>query len=139
MSGMRWSQDELDAYLRGQTVVPGGGSAALSAVPKFGNKPQTHNGKHFGSKLELSRWQELEQQRDLGMIEDLRAQVPFPLMVNGEMVGSYVADATYVDKTTGRKIVEDSKGRETDLFKWKAKHFRIQYGFDISLIRKVKT
>lgn len=129
MSGMRWTEEQLAAHQRRQP---------LTAGSKFGNKRTEVNGRKFDSKLEASRWQELEQQQALGVIEDLRGQVPFPLMVNGEMVGSYVADAVYRVKQTQQRIVEDSKGRETDLFRWKAKHFRIQYGFDITLIRKTK-
>lgn len=71
-----------------------------------------------------------------GDIRDLRAHVSFPLMVGDTLIGAYEADAVYIEVATGRKVVEDSKGVRTPLFRWKARHFKAQYGFAITEVRR---
>jgi hypothetical protein len=61
--------------------------------------------------------------------------VPFPLIAHGgELVGYYEADFV-VEYADGRTEVHDVKGNyESDLFTWKARHFKAQYRFEIILI-----
>ena len=46
-------------------------------------------------------------------------------------MGRYEADFVYVDLTNGAVTVEDCKGFRTDLYIWKRKHMKAQYGIDI--------
>lgn len=131
---MRWSEQDLTDHL-----TRNGQPRPINPRAKFKNIRTEVGGKKFDSKLEATRYQELEQLEALKVIRDLRAQVQFPLMVGEHYIGCYVADAVYFDAKTGRKIVEDSKGVPTPLFRWKAKHFRAQYGFDITIHTKRKT
>tara|TARA_Y100001973_G_C5202972_1_gene339222 strand:- start:6 stop:437 length:432 start_codon:yes stop_codon:yes gene_type:complete len=103
----------------------------------------------FRSKAEHKRWEELKLLERAGEITHLDREVCIPLHVNDRLIGNYYADAVY-SKTDSRAyirlkdghiaffpncVVEDTKGGEkrTDLFKWKASHFKAQYGFEISL------
>jgi hypothetical protein len=136
MTGMRWRPEDLAAYTSRSNVRVRDVPQPIGGPRKFSNVRVEHNGRKFDSKLECSRWQDLQTLQTLGAIRDLQAQVKFPLMVGDTMIGMYIADATYFDIQANRKIVEDSKGALTTMFKWKAKHFRAQYGFDITIVSR---
>jgi hypothetical protein len=134
---MRWSDGDLANFRQRR----GGQLVADETIQqtKFRNVRVEVNGRKFDSKLEASRWQELEQMQQLGAIRNLRPQVPFALVADGgALVGTYVADYVYEDAKTGQQIVEDAKGMETPLFRWKARHFKAQYKFEITVIKRVK-
>ena len=93
------------------------------------------DGIRFASRAEARRWDELRMLERAGEITDLTRQVAFPLHVEGSLIGRYVSDFRYY--RDGQMVVEDVKGggaTQTDLFRWKAKHFRAQYGYDITII-----
>lgn len=124
---------------QGDRVTSGGRSYVLASKPnksKYRNVRAERNGEKFDSKLEANRFDVLKLRQQAGEIRDLRAHVSFPLMVGDALIGAYEADAVYVEVATGRKIVEDSKGVRTPLFRWKARHFKVQYGFAITEVRK---
>lgn len=123
---MRWTEEQLADFQRGRAPVP-------TKPRKYRNKPCEADGEKFASKLELERFEQLKLMEAAGEIRSLRAQVPFPLTVGDELIGAYVADAVYEVVATGRRVVEDSKGYKTALYRWKAKHFRAQFGFDITI------
>ena len=102
---------------------------------KFGAKRTTVNGITFDSKWEATRWQELTLLQKAGKIAGLRRQIPFPLMVNGHLVATYIADAVYVDVATGERVVEDSKSPATltPEFRIKAKLLEATTGIVIQL------
>jgi hypothetical protein len=133
---MRWSDADLANFRqrRGGEIV----ADETNRRAKFGNVRTQVGGRKFDSKLEASRWQELEQMQQLGAIKNLRHWVPFALIADGGgMVGTYVADYVYDDAKTGQQIVEDAKGMETPLFKWKARHFKAQFKFEITVVKRV--
>lgn len=94
---------------------------------KYSNKRVTVDGETFDSQREANRWCELRLLEKVGEIANLERQVPFPL--NGKFgpiktktgkQAFYIADFTYIDwRINGVKVVEDSKGVETDVFKLK--------------------
>jgi hypothetical protein len=116
------------------------GRALLIAKPKrnkFGAERTIIDGQAFDSKGEGARFQALKLRQRLGEIADLQAQVPFPLQApNGEVIGIYKADASYFDCAARQQVVEDFKAKptRTALFRWKAKHFKAQYGFEITIV-----
>ena len=93
----------------------------------------------FDSKKEAKRYVELKKKQDEGEITDLRLQVPFELVPSFtiEIDGKkrkrrnirYIADFVYYKD--GQKIVEDVKGRKTDIYKLKKKLF--EYKFKITI------
>lgn len=112
--------------------------AATAKKPsKYRNVKVEFEGHVFDSKREAARWVELRRQAMAGEITDLQRQVPFDLTVfdsqhperGFQRIGTYVADFTYRHEQT--LVVEDSKGMKTDIYKWKKKHFELEYGFKI--------
>ena len=91
----------------------------------------------FDSKAEYARWLELKAMEKAGEVQELRRQVPYPLEVDGKLVGKYVADFVYCTNKGFQMVVEDVKGIITPMFRWKEKHLKIQYGIDITIIGKV--
>ena len=89
--------------------------------------------KGFDSAKEWRRNQELEIMQRAGEISELNRQVPFVLMPSYTIADEtskqgfrtvreirYIADFTYRLKN-GKKIIEDVKGMQTDVFKLKRK------------------
>lgn len=83
--------------------------------------------------------EKLETER-AGAIQDLQSQVPFILIpaqyleVNGknkcvERACKYIADFVYTEN--GKRIVEDTKGFKTDVYKIKRKLMLYKYGIRI--------
>ena len=109
---------------------------------KYGNtRIQSEDGQ-FDSKAEYRRWCDLKLLERAGKIHDLKRQVRYTLCVQsmGEegqgseiTIGQYVADFVYIlnDGELGKQVVEDVKGHRTQLFIWKKKHMKAQYGIEI--------
>lgn len=111
---------------------------------KATNKPNKYNAKKtevdgivFDSKLEASRWEVLQLRLKAGQISELERQIAFDLHAGVKIrIGMYRADFQYLN-ANGEKIIEDTKGVETALFRWKKKHFEIEYAPQV--IKIVKT
>ena len=98
----------------------------------------------FHSQAEAKRFAELELERKVGRIADLKLQVPYKLHTyqnhgKGGIVvvelGKYLADFAYV--RDGQQICEDVKGNVmTDLAAWKIKHVEAEYGIKVEIIRR---
>lgn len=101
---------------------------------KFGAIRTVVDGVTFDSKSEARRWQELQLLERAGEIQNLSRQVPYDLRAwatkgaKGDVVGRIVIDFEYYDVRAAAWIVEDRKGCVTPLWRWKAKHFKAQYG-----------
>lgn len=68
-------------------------------VGKYGVAPKAartaRDGTVFDSKAELIRWEKLRLWQLAGHVKNLRRQVKFDLVINGEKVGVYTADFVY--------------------------------------------
>ena len=82
-------------------------------------KVTTRDGLVFDSKREYSRWLDLVILQQAGKITGLDRQIPYKLSINGVHICKYISDFTYFEN--GKKVVEDSKGYRTDVYKLKAK------------------
>ncbi len=102
---------------------------------KYKNKKTlTFDGILHDSRKEANRWTELKLMLRAGEIEDLRRQVKYELIPaqyevterysrNGKRLKDdrklvekpvyYIADFVYIDKRTGKEVVEDTKGVKT--------------------------
>lgn len=98
----------------------------------------------FDSQAEARRYDQLMQMRgrkagDIAPTSIQRQRV-FPLYAvspkggAGGQVGKYVADFAY-RRIPGELVVEDVKGMDTPLSKWKRKHCELQYGIKIEVIK----
>ena len=103
----------------------------VSAIVR--NKYHNRKTKGFDSAKEWQRNQELEDMQRDGKISELNRQVPFVLMPSYTIADKttkqgfrtvreirYIADFTYRLKN-GKRIIEDVKGVQTDVFKIKRK------------------
>ena len=116
---------------------------------KYNAQPTEVDGIRFHSKKEAERYQALKLMEKAGEIWDLELQPKFPLCVlstSGQAmraakvlagtfdgrIGEYRGDFAYHDRR-GR-IVEDVKGMDTPLSKWKRKHVAAQYGIEVRLV-----
>ena len=97
------------------------------------NKYHNRKTKGFDSAKEWRRNEELEIMQRAGEISELNKQVPFVLMPSYKVADEttkqgfrtvreirYIADFTYRLKN-GKRIIEDVKGMQTDVFKIKRK------------------
>jgi hypothetical protein len=102
---------------------------------KYGAVKVTVDGITFDSKREAQRYHELKLMEKAGQIMNLRLQPEFALRAwqngNSPIVGTYIADFSYLDILTNNRIVEDVKGFKTPLYRWKKKHVEAQYGIQI--------
>lgn len=122
---------------------------------KFHNEPVTVDGIRYDSKNEMLRHNFLKMMERAGEISNLRYHVKFeliPQITKEEIVHLktkdklvtkvvqsaryYEADFVYTNKK-GEEIVEDFKGQETDLFKFKAALFFYRYGKQITIVKQI--
>ncbi len=78
---------------------------------KFRNVPCEVDGIKFDSKAEARRYNELKLFVRAGDLSNLELQPKFPLIVNGALVCTYVADFSYEQR--GYRIIEDVKSTAT--------------------------
>lgn len=99
---------------------------------KYHNKKVTFRGITFDSKLEARRYSELLLLKRAGVIKDLQLQPEFELIPSFKKNGKtfrktvYKADFMYTTKD-GTKVVEDTKGFKTEVYKLKKKLFEYKY------------
>lgn len=104
---------------------------------KYHAKKTCVDGTTFDSRREADRYLVLKGMEKDGIIEDLRRQVRYELVPAFDVDGRhyrpvfYVADFAYVDKGTGKEVVEDVKGMRTDVYRLKSKLFARRYGMSI--------
>lgn len=104
---------------------------------KYHANRTTVDGITFDSRKEADRYLVLKGMEEDGSIENLRRQVRYELVPAFDTDGKhyrpvcYVADFVYVDKETGKEVVEDVKGMRTDVYRLKSKLFARRYGMSI--------
>lgn len=103
---------------------------------KYGNQRIERDGIWYDSLAEYNYRGKLDMQVRAGEITgyDYHAQIPL-LTSDGKLVGYYEVDYL-VHMPDGSQQYHDVKapGTVTDLFKWKARHVKAQYGVDVVLI-----
>ena len=102
---------------------------------KYGARKTLVDGYLFDSGMEARRYLDLKLLRMAGEIDLLTLQPVFPLIVDGVAIGKYVADFSYVLTKNGELVIEDVKGFDVPLGKWKRKHCEAQYGVSIVVVR----
>tara|TARA_R110000823_G_scaffold192267_1_gene323913 strand:+ start:297 stop:623 length:327 start_codon:yes stop_codon:yes gene_type:complete len=86
---------------------------------KYKNIPTIVDDIRFASKKEAARYVELKLLEKNNVIRNLELQPRFPCIINGKKVCSYIADFRYFSNNS--TIVEDVKGKKTDIYKLKKK------------------
>jgi len=104
--------------------------------PKYGNTPVERDGIRYDSKAEHDYRGKLDLLVRANEITGYDYHVQIPLIAStGELVGHYEVDYL-VYMPDGSQQYHDVKapGTVTDLFRWKARHVKAQYGVDVILI-----
>lgn len=99
---------------------------------KYRAKAVEIDGIRFASQKEAKRWAELVLLEKAGQIRELKRQVSFDLVVNGELICRYVSDATYV--IAGVLVVEDTKSpitRKNRAYRIKVKLLRACHSIEV--------
>jgi len=102
-------------------------------MSKYRNRKTTIDGITFDSKAEARRYAELKLLERAGEIKDLELQPKYRLLDGFKKNGKtyrpidYIADFRYYDVKLGRMVVEDVKGKRTDVFNIKKKLFEKKY------------
>lgn len=98
---------------------------------KYNNRKTYVDGIAFDSRKEAKRYQELKLLERGGVISDLDYQVKFELIPKqeGERPCYYVADFVYTEN--GKKVVEDVKGKRTQVYILKRKLMLERHGIKI--------
>lgn len=123
---------------------------------KYHNEPVVVDGIRFDGKREMMRFKFLQIMERAGKISNLRHHVNIELIpaITEDVVVHlktkdkvvtktiqtaryYEADFVYTVNSTGEEVVEDFKGTETDLFKFKAALFRYRYGKNIKIVKLI--
>lgn len=133
----RWTLEDLDNLRRKRSTASFAPSIAPLTPqpkrPKYNNRKVVDaSGAVHDSQKEFRRWQELQLRQRAGEISSLRGQVPFALVVNGELICQYVADFVYLDGAA--TIVEDCKSpptRKLAAYRIKAKLMQALHGLQI--------
>lgn len=118
---MKFNLDDIRkskvAHLNGHLLQPA--NAGVKNRHKYGADPVEIDGHKFPSKKEARRYIILRRDQVLGLIKNLRIQVPYELNEGGTHSLKYIADFVYTDVATDLEIVEDAKGYRTREYKKK--------------------
>lgn len=105
---------------------------------KFGAVKKDVDGIRFDSTKESNRYKELKVLVRAGEIKDLRLQVRYDLIPKqkfsdgSSMAGTYyLADFVYFDIRKGCEVVEDVKGKKTDVYQIKRKLMKLILDIEI--------
>jgi hypothetical protein len=101
---------------------------------KYRNKKTEINGIVFDSEKEANRYRQLLWMLKAGVIGLLQLQVPYELNEGGTHSLLYIADFVYVERKTGKTIVEDVKGWRTQEYKKKRRLMKKVHGIVIKEI-----
>lgn len=107
-------------------------------VNKFGAVKKDVDGIRFDSTKEANRYEQLKLLVRAGKIKDLRMQVRYDLIPKqkfsdgSSMAGTYyLADFVYFDCDKGREVVEDVKGKKTDVYQIKRKLMKLILNIEV--------
>lgn len=105
---------------------------------KFGAVKKDVDGIRFDSTKEADRYEELKILVRAGEIKDLRLQVRYDLIPKqkfsdgSSMAGTYyLADFVYFDNRKGYEVVEDVKGKKTDVYQIKRKLMKLILNIEV--------
>ncbi len=107
------------------------GNRFVEKTNKMKNQIVTWDGLKFRSKKEKERYQILKVLEKYGKIKNLRLQTRWPLKANGILVCEYWSDFDYNEMPGGKFIIEDTKGKKTDVYRIKKNLMKALYQVDI--------
>ena len=98
-------------------------------MTKYHAKAETIDGIRFASQREGTRYRELKLLVRAGQIRDLELQPNLPVKYEGKLLFTYRADFAYIEN--GQRVIEDTKGFRTAVYKLKKKIVEAMLGIKI--------
>jgi len=80
----------------------------------------------FDSRAEARFWRDLCMLEKAGMISNIRRQVRYPIVWNGEKICDYIADFVYRERDKAGDTIADVKGAKTPVYRIKARMMKAQ-------------
>jgi len=80
----------------------------------------------FDSRAEARFWRDLCMLEKAGMISNIRRQVRYPIVWNGEKICDYIADFVYRERDKAGDTIADVKGAKTPVYRLKARMMKAQ-------------
>ena len=110
-----------DSPLAPRAAAAAGPSRGGPAANKSTARAVVTDEGRFASRKEYADWCALKLQEKAGYITHLQRQVRFPLTINDQLICTFVADAVFFDRASNKRVVADSKGVLTPVYKLKKK------------------
>lgn len=130
----RWTAEDIErAKQRIGRIIANPLIVTYAKPRKYHNDPLRVDGHYFDSKLEARRYSELQLLVTAGLITDLRVHPKYDLHVNNIKLGYYEADFDYLEGN--QRVVEDCKGVETAIYRWKRLHMLAEHNIEIREIK----
>lgn len=124
-----WTQQEYEDYLTRRASAIRTEIIGPPKANKYSAIKTEVDGIIFHSKREAKRYTELRIRQRAGEISGLALQPKYPLEINGIKVGDYIGDFLYTEN--GQRVVEDTKGVKTPVYKLKRRLMLALYGIEI--------
>lgn len=128
-----------NAWARKLGVTAKAGAAPGPPEPKrhkYFAKPTVVDGRRFHSKGEARRYEALKLMERAGMIRGLECQPRYVLhALGGAKVGVFSADFKYFSVERRAVVIEDFKGIEVPLTKWRRRHAEAEYGITVEIVK----
>lgn len=111
------------------------------AQHKYHANRTTVDGISFMSKAEANRYSHLRLLEKAGQIHELTRQPRFDLHLNGARLGVVIFDFKYRTGKNSEWIIEDVKGYEDNKMpatlysRWKRRHFELEYGMSVQIVK----
>lgn len=106
MSRRRWTEDDL-------AILKRTASAATPVASKYGSRKVELDDITFDSQAEAKRYQDLQLLFRAGEIGKPDVHPRLDIVIGGASICSYIADFRYLDRRTGKIVVEDVKSAHT--------------------------
>ena len=121
-----------DRAAAGASPSPAANPAQKAWKNKYRAQPVVTDEGRFASKKEYADWCALKLREKAGLITHLQRQVKFPLSVNAQLVTTFIADAVFFEN--GKRVVVDSKGVQTPVYRLKKKLMRALLNIEVQEI-----
>lgn len=102
---------------------------------KYGNRKVTIDGITFDSVAESKFYSALKLREKAGEVYEVQMQVPYMLIVYGQLVCTYKADFVFYDAIEKHNRVVDVKGVQTKDFIIKKKLMRACHGIEVEIVK----
>jgi hypothetical protein len=121
-----------DRAAAGASPSPAANPSQKAWKNKYRAQPVVTDEGRFASKKEYADWCGLKLREKAGLISHLQRQVKFPLSVNAQLVTTFIADAVFFEN--GKRVVVDSKGVQTPVYRLKKKLMRALLNIEVQEI-----